>query len=174
MNRKLTTLLAFLMIAVVSVTAFAGGGGIVIPKGTLIKIRLDQNLSTKTSKTGDMVTFSVVDPLRIGKTVVIKRGAFAQAQLERVRSPGRFGRNGSLKIKYLFVTGANKKNIPITIGAKSAKTNESLGYATGASVAGYMILGPVGLFGSALVKGKHIDIPAGTVLMVETPGDIRY
>jgi len=147
---------------------------LVIPAGTLVKIRLDETLSTKTSKTGDMVPFSVADPLKIGRTTVIKKGAFAQAQLTAVRGPGRFGRNGSLRITYLFAKSVRGKQVPITLGERSAKTNESMGFAAGASAAGYMILGPVGLLGGAFVKGKHITIPAGTVLMVEVARDTPY
>ncbi len=147
--------------------------GYVIPKGTLVKIRLDQNLGTKTNKTGEMVAFSVVDPVYIKGTKVIKEGALAAAQLKKVRGPGRFGRDASLKINYLFVVGANRTEIPIALGEKSIKTNESMGFAAGASAAGFMIFGPVGILGSGLVKGKHIDIPAGTELMVEVPHDTR-
>lgn len=174
MKKRMVTLIAIFGLLFQPATIAVGAGGTLIPKGTLVKIRLGQTLSTKTNRTGDMVTFSVVDPLRIGGREVIRRGAFAQAQLEKVRSPGRFGRDGSLKIKYLFVTGVNKKSLPIVLGEKAAKTNESMGFAAGASAAGYMIFGPVGLLGSAFVKGKHIDIPAGTELMVETPRDILY
>lgn len=146
----------------------------IIPQGTLIKIRLEQTLSTKTSRTGEMVKFTAAEELEIGKRVVVRKGAFVQAQLEKVRGPGRFGKNGSLKIKYLFVKAANGKQVPITLGERAAKTNESMGYAAGASAAGFMILGPVGILGGAFVKGKHITIPAGTELLVEIARDTAY
>lgn len=146
----------------------------IIQQGTLIRIKLEQTISTKTSRTGEMVSFETSEPLVIGKKVVVKKGAFVQAQLEKVRGPGRFGKNGSLKIRYLFVKAANGRQVPITLGERSAKTNESMGFAAGASAAGYMILGPVGLLGGAFVRGQHITIPAGTELMVEVARDTVY
>ncbi|HOT28880.1 MAG TPA: hypothetical protein PLU72_11870 [Candidatus Ozemobacteraceae bacterium] len=142
-----------------------------IPKGTLVRLKLEKNLSTRTNKTGEMVKLSVVDAIQIGKRVVIKKGAEAQAQLEKVRGPGRFGRNGSIKIRYLFVTSVRGTQIPIVLGERSIKANQSMGLAAGASAAGYIILGPIGVVGGAFVKGHHIDIPAGTELMVEIEND---
>jgi len=46
-----------------------------------------------------------------------------------------------------------------------------MGLAAGASAAGYIILGPIGVVGGVFVKGHHIDIPAGTELMVEVEND---
>ncbi|HOY68335.1 MAG TPA: hypothetical protein PLP29_15750 [Candidatus Ozemobacteraceae bacterium] len=145
-----------------------------IPKGTLVRLRLEQTLSTKTNKTGEMVKLTAVEAIKLGKTTVIKKGALAQAQLEKVRGPGRFGRNGSIKIRYLFVTSARGKQIPIVLGERSIKANQSMGLAAGASAAGYIILGPIGVVGGAFVKGRHIDIPAGTELMVEVENDFVY
>lgn len=147
---------------------------ILIPAGTLVKLNLEESLSTRTNKTGQMVRFSVVEDIKIGNRTVIKKGATARAQLEKVRSPGRFGRNGSLKLRYLTVTSTNGKELPIILGEKSIKTNEQMGMAAGASLGGYMLLGPVGLAGGIFVRGKHIDIPKDTQLMVETAKDSTY
>lgn len=147
---------------------------IVVPAGTLIRLNLEENLSTKTSNTGEMVNFTVVEAVKIGRKTVINKGAVARAQLEKVRKPGRFGRNGSLKLRYLSVTSARGKEIPITLGEKSVKTNESMGLAAGASLGGYMILGPIGLIGGTFVRGKHIDIPKDTQLIVEVAKDSKF
>ncbi len=39
--------------------------------------------------------------------------------------------------------------------------------AAGASVAGAVLLGPVGLVGGAFVKGKNIEYPAGSTIYVQ-------
>jgi len=149
-------------------------GSMLIPKGTLVRLKLEQSLSTRTNKTGEMVKLNAVEAIKLGETIVIKKGALAQAQLEKVRGPGRFGRNGSIKIRYLFVTSGRGKQIPIMLGERATKANQSMGLAAGASAAGYMILGPIGVVGGAFVKGHHIDIPAGTELMVEVENDFIY
>lgn len=79
MNKGRTAFLAFLMITVMSVASFAGQGGIVIPKGTLIKIRLEKSLSTKTNKTGEMVDFSVADALGL----LLRMERFFESETEK-------------------------------------------------------------------------------------------
>jgi len=145
-----------------------------IPSGTLIRLNLEENLSSKTSKTGEMVKFTVVEDVKIGRRSIVRKGSVARAQLEKVRKPGRFGRNGSLKLRYLSVTSTRGKEVPITLGEKSAKTNESLGLAAGASLGGYMLLGPLGLIGGTFVRGHDIEIPKNTQLIVEVAKDTKF
>ncbi len=145
-----------------------------IPAGTLVRLNLEEDLSSKTSKTGEMVKFTVAESVKIGSRTIIRLGATARAQLQKVRKPGRFGRIGSLKLKYLSVTSTRGKEIPVTLGEKAVKTNESLGLAAGASIGGYMLLGPIGLIGGTFVRGHHIDIPAGTQLVVEVEKNTDY
>lgn len=163
-----------LLIFVFHFTNLFAAAGFVVPRGILVRLNLEENLSTKTSKTGEMVKFSVVEEVKIGSRTIFKKGAVARAQLEKVRKPGKFGRNGSLKLQYLSVTSASGKEIPITLGEKSMKTNKSMGLAAGASAGGYIILGPIGLIGGAFVRGHHIDIPKGTQLIVETAKDTSF
>lgn len=146
----------------------------IIPKGTLVKINLDQTLSSKTSRKGEMVHFSVVEAVKLGKTTVIKKGALCQAQITQVRGPGRFGKNGSIRLNYLFVVDAKKQQVPVTLGERAMKTNRSMGLAAGASAGGFIILGPVGLLGGAFVKGEHIEIPRNTQLLIEVAEDFHY
>ncbi len=173
---KTTTLLRLLCVIIFAsqLASLFAAAPLLIPAGTLVKLNLEENLSTRSNKTGQMVKFSVVEDVKIGRTTVIKKGATARAQLEKVRGPGRFGRNGSLKLRYLTVTSTNGKELPIVLGEKSIKTNEQMGMAAGASIGGYMILGPVGLAGGIFVRGKHIEIPKDTQLVVETTKDSIY
>ena len=36
------------------------------------------------------------------------------------------------------------------------------------SIAGIALLGPIGIIGGAFVKGKNVDLPAGTELYIQT------
>ena len=40
--------------------------------------------------------------------------------------------------------------------------------AAGASLAGMLILGPIGIIGGAFVHGKNVDLPEGTELYIQT------
>ncbi len=170
--RVLAAILAFLFC--IEIPALLAANTLVLPAGTLVRLNLEEALSTRNSKTGAMVKFTVVEEIKIGSRIIIKKGAKATAQLEKVRRPGSFGRNGSLKIKYISVTAANGKELPITLGEKSIKTNKEMGLAAGASLGGYVLLGPIGLIGGTFVKGKHIDMPKDTQLVVETAQDTTF
>ena len=51
--------------------------------------------------------------------------------------------------------------------AKAKAENKSLVSAAGASVAGMLILGPVGIVGGAFVHGKEVNIPVGTEVYIQ-------
>ncbi|PKL51117.1 MAG: hypothetical protein CVV42_00730 [Candidatus Riflebacteria bacterium HGW-Riflebacteria-2] len=147
---------------------------LIIPQGTLVKIRLQQTLSTRSTKEGQIVRFTVLDAVRIGRRKVIEKGASVEAYVSHVRHPQRFGRNASLKIKFLSVTSVKGRDIPVEIGQHAAKTNEQMGMAAGAAVGGALIFGPVGLLAGFFVKGKNIEIPSGTILHVEVAEDTIF
>lgn len=147
---------------------------VVIPKGTLVRIKLGEALSTHYTKEGKSVKFTVETAVRIGSRKVIEKGAHVEAYVSDVRHPQRFGRNASLKIKFISVVSTKNKDIPIEIGEHASKTNEQMGMAAGAAVGGALLLGPVGLLAGLFVKGKNVNIPKGTILHVETSEDTRF
>jgi len=147
---------------------------LVIPQGTLVKIRLQNTLSTRSTKEGQTARFVVQEAVRLGKRKVIEKNASVDAYVSHVRPPQRFGRNASLKIKFLSVNSVKGKEIAIEIGERAAKTNQQMGMAAGAAVGGAIILGPVGLLAGLFVKGKNIEIPSGTVLHVEVAEDTLF
>lgn len=150
---------------------FLEAAALMIPKGTLVRVRLAESLSTRYTKEGQTVRFSVESAVRIGARKIIEKGASVQAYVSDIRHPQRFGRNASLKIKFLSVHSTKGREIPIEIGEQAQKTNAQMGTAAGAAVGGALIFGPIGLLGGLFVKGKNINIPAGTVLNVEVSED---
>ena len=59
---------------------------LVLPEGTKIRVRLDQNISSATAEDGQTVEFSVTDPVRVGDTVIVAEGARVTGV-----APGGFG-----------------------------------------------------------------------------------
>jgi len=166
MQRKfLITLLVFVFFF--SSFGFLEAADLSVPAGTLVKLSLENSLSSKVNKQGEMVEFSVVKPVKIGKSTLIEKGALAQAQITEVRGPGRFGKNARIKLNFLFVMNKKGKQVPIKLGEESARINKQEGYAIGASAGGFLLLGPIGLVGGVFVNGKHVEIKKGTELFVE-------
>ena len=48
---------------------------------------------------------------------------------------------------------------------------ESMAMAAGASLAGMVLLGPIGIIGGVFIKGKNINLPAGTELYIQTKNE---
>jgi hypothetical protein len=57
------------------------------------------------------------------------------------------------------------------VGEESKQEMKNLAMAAGASVAGMLLLGPIGIIGGAFVKGKNIDLPEGTELYIQTQNE---
>ena len=57
------------------------------------------------------------------------------------------------------------------IGDEAKKEMEHLAMAAGASLAGMAVLGPIGIVAGAFVRGKNVDLPAGTTLYIQTEGE---
>ncbi|HAK74612.1 MAG TPA: hypothetical protein DCP36_15610, partial [Sporomusaceae bacterium] len=51
---------------------------------------------------------------------------------------------------------------------KAKEETKSLAKAAGATVAGLIVLGPVGVVGGAFIRGKDVTIPAGAELYIQT------
>lgn len=159
---SIITLLALILSS--AATALAASD---IPDGTLVKLTLQQALSSKTTQKGEMVKFKVAQAVKIAGKTVIEKGALAQAQVTDVSGPGKFGKNGRIKMNFLFVTDKKGGRVPVKLGEESAKINKEQGYAIGASAGGFLLLGPIGIVGGVFVKGKHVDIEKGTELFVQ-------
>ncbi|MBF0544281.1 MAG: hypothetical protein HQM08_07605 [Candidatus Riflebacteria bacterium] len=166
--------IAAILIFSIAHCPFLEAAKITIPKGTLIRIRLGETLSTETAKEGKTLIFSVETAVRVGNRKVIEKGADVRAYLSEIRHPQRFGRNASLKIKFLTVTSIKGREVPVVVGEHAAKTNEQMGMAAGAAVGGALIFGPIGLLAGLFVKGKNIYIPRGTILHVEVAEDTLF
>jgi hypothetical protein len=170
----LKCLAGILIFSLLSCPVLEARPALTIPKGTLIKVRLNESLSTRTTQEGRNVSFTVDSDVRINNRKVFAKGAPVDAYISDIRHPQRFGRNASLKIKFISVLSVKNRDVPVEIGEHAAKTNEQMGMAAGAAVGGALIFGPLGLLAGLFVKGKNIEIPRGTVLHVEVSEDRRF
>jgi hypothetical protein len=70
----------------------AGGaprGGITLPAGTLIPLKLAQGISTKSAKVGDAVYAETVFPITANDRIVIPAGTYVQGRISEIKRPGR-------------------------------------------------------------------------------------
>src|ERR1700722_16997364 len=66
--------------------------------GTAIKLRLAENLTSATAKTGQQVSFETIDGTDVGGVMVIAKGAQARATITTAESKRSMGRPGKLDV----------------------------------------------------------------------------
>lgn len=145
---------------------------VTLPKDTVFKISLNENVSSKTSKVGDAVIFTVEEDVQVDNVLVLSRGAQGSGVITKVSRPKMFGRSGALDISFDQVFSIDDEVIPTVLGPESKEKLKMEAAAIGASAIGALALGPIGLVGGLFVKGKDVDMPAGSQLYIQTQSDV--
>ncbi|MDU7755206.1 MAG: hypothetical protein E7J82_07640 [Veillonella sp.] len=107
----------------------------------VFKVTLNEAVSSKTSHEGDTISFTVAENVMDGNVLLVPAGTVGSGTITSLKKARSFGRNGALDITFDTIPGA--------------------------SVAGAVLLGPVGLVGGAFIKGKNIEYPAGATVYVQ-------
>lgn len=144
---------------------------IVIPAETIIPMAIQDELNSKTAQEGDIVRFAVAEDVLVDDVVVIPRGMEATGTITKARKSGRFGKDGKIEITFDSVRAADSTPVPLTVGEKTKDEYKRTAGAVGASAAGAIILGPVGLVGGLFVHGNDVTIDSGTTMYAETKED---
>lgn len=151
---KTTLMLATMLTAA---SAFAQ---VMIPDGTKVRVRLEQNLTSETAELGQTVDFAVTQEVRVGDAVVVANGARATGSITHVQPKRGFGRAGKLDFsidRVQLVDGA-WLNVRYTPQKNKGKGN---GLTTGIVTAGLAVVflpaAPLG----GLVKGQDATIIKG-------------
>lgn len=154
--------------------AFTGGDieveELTLPPDTLLKIRTLSKIDSAQSRVGDRVAFKIVDDVYVDGCLVIPAGALGQGKITKVQPRKNFGRDAKLEVAFDWVTSLDGSTISTVLGDKAQAETKSLAMAAGASVAGLVLLGPVGVVGGIFVQGKEIVVPIGTDLYIQTAG----
>src|SRR5215471_8759349 len=113
---------------------------VVLRKGTQIKIRLNETVSSGQARIGQAVEFSVVDDMKVGDTVVIPKGSLAKGFVSDAMS-GKMMGAPRLSIYVGSVANVDGPSIPVTGICSAEAPPQSV--------------------------GQEISIPAGTETTVE-------
>jgi hypothetical protein len=139
--------------------------------GTAIKLRLTENLTSATAKTGQQVSFEVLEEVDVEGVAVIAKGAQALATITMAEPKRSMGRAGKLDV--------NIDSVRLVDGEKaaiSATRSEKGGSHTGAMTAG-MVGTAIVFFPAAplllFIHGKDITIPKGTEVTAFVAGDMK-
>jgi len=154
-----------------------------LPAGTDLRIRLDQDLGSKTSQAGDSFNATVADPVVVDGQTIIPKGAQAEGTVIDAKPLGRFKGGATLAIRLERVT-TRWGSYPVATSTVS-RAEKGKGKRTGIMAGGGAGLGAVigglagggkgaligalagggaGTAGSAFTGNKNIFLPAETLL----------
>ena len=139
-----------------------------VPKNTLIKVALVDPVNTKNLKKGDTIRYKVAADVIVDGKLVFAKGEPGDGVVTKVKQARNFGRNAELEIDYKQTKSIDGTYVATFMGEESKQEMKNLAMAAGASLAGIVILGPIGVIGGAFVKGKNIDLPEGTEFYIQT------
>ncbi len=78
----------------------ANANEVTIPEGTEFKLQLHTTINSKTSKPGDRVLTTLLDPVSVEDTTVLPKGIRIDGHIGEVKSAGRRGKGGLLTIVF--------------------------------------------------------------------------
>lgn len=142
--------------------------GIPLPVGTVIPVKLLDALDSRTAQTGDIVRFAVLQPIKIGDMEVIPEGMTLDGTVTKVRKAKRFGVDGKITLQFHQLRAIDGTLINVKEADRNTEEYKHAVGAAGASAAGALVLGPIGLVGGLFVHGNEAVIPTGTVMYVQT------
>lgn len=145
---------------------------VLLPEKTVFKIAINNKVSSKTNMVGDEVTFTVREDVKVGNNLVLPKGSQGSGVITKVSQPKSFGRSGKLDISFDQVFSLDDEPIPTVLGPEAKEKLKMEAAAVGASAVGALALGPIGLVGGFFVKGKDVEIPAGTELYIQTQSSV--
>lgn len=142
-----------------------------VPANTLIKVALVDPVNAKNLKAGDVIRYKVIQDVIVNDQLVFAKGEPGEGLVKKVTQAKNFGRNAEVVIEFHKTKAIDGTYVETLLGTESEKEMKNLAMAAGASLAGIVILGPIGIIGGAFVKGKNVDLPEGTEFYIQTKND---
>ena len=166
-----------LLVALMLAPATTWAQRVIIPAGTRLTVRLNEELSTKNRKKGSVFSARLEKPILVDGRVVVPAGATAYGRILHVERNKRIDRpkiDGTLTS--LVIGGREVPIVTDVVGAEGKRggglakvgAGTLIGAIAGAPVAG----AAVGAGVAGVMKGSDLVIPAGTIGEVGLKQDI--
>jgi hypothetical protein len=171
MKKTLTAVLVGMVLLAMSAPLLAQNT-ITVPAGTTLTVRLNQTLSSKTSKTGQSFSATVRNSVSVGGKVVIPAGSTAHGRVLDAKKQGAFKGAADLA---LALTSVNVHGTTYSISTGEwDQTEKGKGKRTaaviGGGAAGGAILGALAGGGKGAAIGAGVGAGAGTAVAGGTGG----
>jgi len=176
--RRWTTVRATALILAAAVLAIpaepaSAASSVWVPKDTKVGLRFLTPVASDKIAKGAQVNFKVVADVTQDRHVVIRSGTPSAGTVTEVAKPGIYGQDAKVVIGFIAVNGVDGRPIKLTdVVASKAMISKGRAGAAGATVAGLILLGPIGLLGGAFIRGNNVEVPTGTVVAEATRGGV--
>ena len=144
-----------------------------IPEGTLVKVRVKDQLSSIDNQIGTRFRFEIVETIINNGFVLFMKGISSNGFIRQVRKPAIFGKDAQLLLDFTKTRAMDGTEVELSYGTKASEINHSFKWAVGASAAGMLALGPGGILTGILIRGRQVTIPAGTEFYLQIKNPIR-
>ena len=185
-------------------TAQSGQDELTIPEGTEFKLQLHTSVSSKTSKAGDRVLTTLIDPVAVEDREVLPKGVRIDGHVGEVKEAGRKGKGGYLYVVFDTVELPNGEKVAIvgslteifsseggedsTVGVEGElkgrgpsrkKQAAIIGVGTAAGAAGGISTAIAAGAGSVLAavllpRGKQAALTAGSLVGMRLDRDVTF
>lgn len=138
-----------------------------LPAGTIIEIRVDEPVNSKTHKTGDWYAISLSRPIMLGDAILVPAGTPGRGQVVHAAKSSWGGKAGELILgaRYLEYDGRQIALRGMKLGGVG-DNNEGIAFAT--MVAGGLVATPL-VFA---INGKNADIQTGMLATAKLTADM--
>lgn len=164
---------------------------VVIPAGRIIRVRLNQPLSSKESQAGESFSATVAEPVEVDGRSVIERGAAANGTVLAAKAMGKIKGEAllSLELSSVTINGARR---PVeaswsqTLKGKGKRSAVAAGGGAGlgaviggiagggkGAAIGAVAGGGAGTAGAAYTGNKEIQLPAETIVSFKLKQSVR-
>lgn len=140
-----------------------GGEAVVVPSGTLLRVRVNQGMDSKNTVTGTVFDGTVINDVIAGNAVAIPRGTPVQGKVVDVHNAGSYKGRGELALQLTQIT-LGGQTYPVVSDAWSHqgadKSGQTVGNAIGLGAFGALI-GAVAGGGPGALIGAGVGGAAG-------------
>ncbi|MFW6029331.1 MAG: hypothetical protein ACOCRO_03665 [Halanaerobiales bacterium] len=141
--------------------------------GQEINIRLLDDISTASNKTGDIIDFLVENSLWVDNYLIIPSGIKGSIKLTEIQNADNFGKDASLSLSINDITAIDGRKVPLALVAND-EGSYSTEIAVGVSLLSTIIVSnPIGLVAGYFYTGKDIELAAGSVIQIQVREDVE-
>lgn len=136
---------------------------VTLHSGTPIELETLFPLSSKNVQSGQTIDLRVKYDVIVKGHTLISAGAPAKAIISTAEKQKMFGKGGELQLMPQYVQTVDGQFLPVTGMAANYEGKDRKGWAIGGIAAG-VLTGGVGFLALPFIKGKAVEVPAGTTI----------